>query len=262
MAGNPETNQQHIESLCDWLEVNSAAADNHFYDGILADFRLTGAISAYIRNTADAMCDVEAVADQILQEFAEMLGQVHVPVDWSSNKTALTPINSSYAAIRLKAIASDIITQLNAPPPVTNRAAFDAARADLYAQASGIVNALGPKFASPLTAGYPNADAAMITAEVDAGGDLILTQKEGDGTPTAWPTGAAWHQVAVGDLIYIESLAVTGFEAFVGQTYEIGSLTGTGVMKMACGSAIIAPADSAVATEPGQIYRLRKVKGA
>ena len=262
MAGIPANNRARIAELCRWLDTTVREADTHFWNGILAEYRLTGAISAYIRNTADAMCDVEAVADQILQEFAEMLGQVHVPVDWSSNKTALTPINSSYAAIRLKAIASDIITQLNAPPPVTNRSAFDAARDDLYAQASGIVNALGPKFASPLTAGYPNADAAMITAEVDAGGDLILTQKDSGGTATAWPTGAAWHQVAVGDLIYIEALAVTGFEAFVGQTYEISSLAGTGVMKLPCGSAIIASADSDIATEPGQIFRLRKVKGA
>lgn len=264
MAGNPEQNQQRIAEMCDWLLTTANAADNHFWDGIVAEFRVSGAISAYIRNTSDAMCDVEAVADQILQEFAEMLNQTHVPVDWASNKTALTPANASYAGVRLKNVASDIIEQLSAPPPVTNRTGFDAARDDLYAHASTIINALGPKFASPLTTGYPNADAAMITAEVDGSGVLILTLKDASKTPTAWPVGAAWHQLAAGDMIYVETLAVTGFEAFVGQTLEIDSFAGTDsqMMKFNTGASLIAAEDSAFATLPGDVFRLRKVKGA
>lgn len=263
MAGNPEQNQQRINEMCDWLLTTATAADNHFWDGIVAEYRVSGAISAYIRNTSDAMCDVEAVADQILQEFAEMLNQTHVPVDWASNKTALTPTNASYAGVRLKTVASDILEQLSAPPPVTNRTGFDAALDDLYAHASTIINALGPKFASPLTTAYPNADAMMITAEVDGSGVLILTLKDGSETPTAWPVGAAWHQLAAGDLIYVEALAVTGFEAFVGQTLEIDSFAGTdSQMKFNTGASLVAAADSAFAVLPGDVFRLRKVKGA
>jgi hypothetical protein len=282
-------NQSKISALTSYLATLASTAENHFWNGITNDFNLFGATGNTDPLTvATDMCAAsEQVCNQILIHLADMTGETATEVSWTASVLTQWATPVSLAIQRIAQIVNDITAiTTSAPDGFLGQADYDirgtlqATFATLYDQAEAVLNTgLGPHFPPVRTTIWPvltdfatpaqPATAVAITAEVPSDYLLTLTLLDALGATVAWNgdgNQTGFNEIEVGDLLYIDSLSVTGFEAFVGNVYEVDAVDGANerldLIIPYPGIAVpIDPTTSLSATSVGQIFRIRKVKG-
>ncbi len=249
-----------------WLNLLATTAENHFWTTAAIEFDNLGAVSSNPRDIADDFCaGAEAACEVVLREIALITGATHTPLSWT---TSVRSLSTTSAATIVSAIRSimDTIAALSAPPVGGyTQPPIAGAGGDLYEQAASLIAELGPKFPSPITCFYPDADVSGITLEIeDADHTLLKCTVTGTGSPT-WPSGSNWHELAAGDIVLFTALEVSGTGDYVGYAslpLTVSSVSGANLyLDIPDAGALKAAEALTGGTAPGDLFILRKFRG-
>jgi hypothetical protein len=279
-------NQSKISTLTSYLSTLANTAENHFWNGIRDSFSLFGATGTTdpLTVATDLCASAEEICNQILIHLADMTGETATKVDWSTSVLTQWTTPVGYAVTRIGRIVSDILAiTTSAPDGFLGQTDYDvrtplqAALDTLYDEAEAVLNdGLGPYFPSIRTSYWPKLkdtslnDAYPVQIKaVEDDDELALYLYDEDENALRWNGNQAdWNVLEAGDLVYIETLTVTGLSVtHQGKTYEVDSITDTNpahITLIAPGVVATSPltqATSAAATTPGTIFRIRKIKG-
>jgi hypothetical protein len=279
-------NQSKISALTSYLATLASTAENHFWNGITNDFNLFGATGNTDPLTvATDMCAAsEQVCNQILIHLADMTGETATEVNWTASVLTQWTTPVSLAIQRISQIVSDITAITTSAPDGflgqtdydirgTLQATFDT----LYDQAEDVLNTgLGPYFPTVFTAYWPKLttvdpiDAYPVKIKCTEDDDVLrLTLYDADDNALLWTGNQAGFDVlTAGDLVYIDSLSVTGYTGYAGSVYEIDAVDDTDpahidlIVPGIVATSPLTEETSDPATTIASVFKIRKVKDA
>ena len=264
-----------IDNLIEAIAVAAEDAESTFWEMVAAEFSMSGYVTVHdARDTADTSCaQVITPINDLLTKLAAINGATHTPISWSGS-----PQNGQSLYAPFVRTVCDLLLDktermrevLGATADMSGYTAAVASLEDVFTWALAAFNKFGPYFPTPFTAFHSCATQAeyyepTITAEV-SGGKLLLTNTISPGT-TEDIDGAvahAFHTLASGDSILIESLDIVGYEKYVGLlglTLDTGPVLDPMTLKLGTITLDTAAAiASGAGSVPGDCFKIRKLK--
>jgi len=287
-ARHPVLYQEMLDIL-DRIEVLAHQAESGFWEMARADWEGSGRVSHLGATVAKSVCEnVTELCDDLMTSMAVICaeGGAYEGLNWSINTNALYVSSDNAPFQSSRVLASDgVIAELRNTIKKMREWYYNAYSGEtwedytdalslVYFWALDVVYQLGPNFPAPYTAFYSIRDIGAdeyerprIGATFNEDNDLLtltnlVKYDEDDHVAFNGSLFVPFSEIGTGDTVHVVNLGIEGYEDWEDRIYEVDSVNASGLHLVAPTEDKLVPCVSEIAQGFGEVFLIRKVRGA